>query len=276
MIFLCFFGADVTHTTCSAERPSIAAVVGSRDLTNSLYAARLCEQYPKAGRCSMEIIKDLDKMIVDLLQLFARSCGNRLPNKIVFYRDGVDDGQYQKVLDNEVAKIKQAFRTIYVNRPPPKLTFIVVKKRHNTRFFVYDGQMTKNVEAGTVVDQQITHPSQFDFYLCSQAALMGTSRPALYQVLHDEIGFTSDEIQQLTYWLCHIDARCSKAVSIPAPVHYAHLAAYASRTFDFDDNHEQEDSDEEYVENVEDVSMDDIKTKLMVLDPKIANDMWFV
>jgi eukaryotic translation initiation factor 2C len=137
----------------------------------------------------MEIIKDLDKMIVDLLQLFARSCGNRLPTKIVFYRDGVDDGQYQKVLDNEVAKIKQAFRSkrilfykkiyslvsffkaIYGNRTQPKLTFIVVKKRHNTRFFVYDGQTTKNVEAGTVVDQQIAHPSQFDFYLCSQAAL---------------------------------------------------------------------------------------------------------
>lgn len=273
-----FFGADVTHTTCSAERPSIAAVVGSRDPTNSLYAARLCEQYPKSGRCSMEIIKDLDKMLVDLLQVFARSCGNRLPNKIVFFRDGVGDGQYQKVLDNEVAKIKQAFRTIYVNRPPPKLTFIIVKKRHNTRFFVYDGQMTKNVEAGTVVDQQITHPSQFDFYLCSQAALMGTSRPALYHVLHDEIGFTSDEIQQLTYWLCHIDARCSKAVSIPAPVHYAHLAAYASRTFDFDDNQDEEagtDGDD-FVENAETVSMDDIKTKLMVLDPKVANDMWFV
>jgi hypothetical protein len=54
------------------------------------------------------------------------------------------------------------------------------------------------------------------------------------------------------------------------------LAAYASRTFDFDDNNEQEDSDEEDVENAEDISMDDIKTKLMVLDPKIANDMWFV
>lgn len=59
----------------------------------------------------MEIIKDLDKMVVELLKLFARSCGNRLPNKIVFYRDGVDDGQYQKVLDNEVAKMKQAFRS---------------------------------------------------------------------------------------------------------------------------------------------------------------------
>ena len=30
---------------------------------------------------------------------------------------------------------------------------------------------------------------------------MGTSRPALYHVLHDEIGFTSDEVEQLTYWV---------------------------------------------------------------------------
>lgn len=57
----------------------------------------------------------------------------------------------------------------------------------------------------------------------------GTSRPILYHVLFDEIGFSSDEIQCLTYFLCHSDVRCTKAVSIPAPVHYAHLAAYQSR-----------------------------------------------
>ncbi|CAF4757539.1 unnamed protein product, partial [Rotaria sp. Silwood2] len=114
---------------------------------------------------------------------------------------------------------------VYGNRELPQLTFIVVKKRHNTRFFLYDGQHTMNVQAGTVIDQDIIHPSQFDFYLCSQAARMGTSRPALYHVLHDDIGFTSDAIQQLTYWLCHTDMRCTKSVSIPAPVHYADLAA---------------------------------------------------
>ncbi|CAF4901039.1 unnamed protein product, partial [Rotaria sp. Silwood2] len=74
-----FFGADVTHSTSSSDRPSIAAVVGSRDLTNSLYAARICEQYPKKGRCSIEIIKELDTMVIDLLRVFADSCGDRLP-----------------------------------------------------------------------------------------------------------------------------------------------------------------------------------------------------
>jgi eukaryotic translation initiation factor 2C len=59
---------------------------------------------------------------------------------------------------------------VYGDKPLPRITFIIVKKRHNTRFFAYDGQCTNNLEAGTVIDQDITHPSQFDFYLCSQAS----------------------------------------------------------------------------------------------------------
>ncbi|CAF1310401.1 unnamed protein product, partial [Adineta ricciae] len=270
-----FFGADVTHSTCSTESPSIAAVVGSRDATNSLYAARLCEQYPKKGRCSVEIIKELGSMVTQLLQLFADAHGGCLPNKIVFYRDGVDDGQYQKVLDYEVTQIKNVCRQLYPNGFTPQLTFIVVKKRHNTRFFLYENGQTSNVEPGTVIDQDITHPFQFDFYLCSQKAIKGTSRPTLYHVVHDDNQFTSDDIQQLTYWLCHTDMRCTKSVSIPAPVHYAHLAAYASRAlrFEKDENMEGVDGGSE---DPEDYSLDDIKTELMMLDSKIADDMWFL
>lgn len=62
------------------------------------------------------------------------------------------------------------FSAIYGNKSQPKLTFIIVKKRHNTRFFLYENNQTTNIPAGTVIDQGIIHPSQFDFYLCSQAA----------------------------------------------------------------------------------------------------------
>lgn len=129
-------------------------------------------------------------MVADLLKVFSGRCGNRLPNRIVFYRDGVDDGQFQKVLDNEVNKVKAAcrgkcsfdlfefvflscllFLVVYGNKALPRITFIIVKKRHHTRFFAYDGQSTNNIEAGTVIDRDITHPSQFDFYLCSQASM---------------------------------------------------------------------------------------------------------
>ncbi|CAF1670715.1 unnamed protein product, partial [Didymodactylos carnosus] len=89
---------------------------------------------------------------------------------------------------------------------------------------------------------------------------MGTSRPTLYHVLHDDIGFSSDDVQQLTYWLCHTD----KSVSIPSPVHYAHLAAYGSRALKFDDDRESDNiDDDDKDEEPESYSMEDIKTKLM-------------
>ena len=34
--------------------------------------------------------------------------------------------------------------------------------------------------------------------------------------------------------------RCTKSVSIPAPVHYAHLAAYASRLLKYNEEHDTE------------------------------------
>ncbi|CAF0968816.1 unnamed protein product [Rotaria sordida] len=258
-----FVGADITHTTCSTDQPSTAAVVGSCDPTCSRYAARLSEQYPKIARCAVEIIKELDKMIIDLLQVYERTCGNCLPNRLVFYRDGVDDELFQKVLDNKINKIKDACQVVYGNRKLPRLTFVIIKKSHHTRFFAYDGQYTKNIEAGTVIDQDIIHPTQFDFYLCSQAAIMGTSRSALYHVLHDENKFSSDDIQQLTYWLCHTDARCTKSVSVSAPVHYADLAAYAARIDDV-------------LDETENISLNDIETKVMIFNDKIQNNMWFV
>ncbi|CAF1236661.1 unnamed protein product [Adineta ricciae] len=118
----------------------------------------------------------------------------------------------------------------------PKICFVVVKKRHNTRFFTWDKQtnQTNNIQPGTVIDTDIVSPNGFDFYLNSHAAIQGTSRPMFYQVLYDEIGFTSDDIQQLTYYLCHTDVRCTKAVSVRAPVHYATLCVSPGLKLDYE------------------------------------------
>lgn len=67
------------------------------------------------------------------------------------------------------------FLALYMNHPLPKMTFVIVKKRHNTRFFFRDsatGAMN-NVQPGTVIDTDIVHPEGFDFYLNSHAALQG-------------------------------------------------------------------------------------------------------
>jgi eukaryotic translation initiation factor 2C len=73
-----------------------------------------------------------------------------------------------------------------------------------------DADRTGNCLAGTVVEQGVSHPGrceiwselnsgltiysivEFDFYLQSHAGLLGTSRPAHYNVLLDENEFTPD------------------------------------------------------------------------------------
>ncbi|GJN24773.1 hypothetical protein PR202_gb12535 [Eleusine coracana subsp. coracana] len=117
----------------------------------------------------------------------------------------------------------------------PKVTFVVVQKRHHTRLFPEGrGNRDKsgNILPGTVVDTSICHPSEFDFYLCSHAGIKGTSRPAHYHVLYDENGFKADDLQMLTNSLCYTYARCTRSVSLVPPVYYAHLAAFRARYYD--------------------------------------------
>uniref|UniRef100_A0A7N0V8L2 Piwi domain-containing protein n=1 Tax=Kalanchoe fedtschenkoi TaxID=63787 RepID=A0A7N0V8L2_KALFE len=119
----------------------------------------------------------------------------------------------------------------------PPVTFVVVQKRHHTRFFPFEHgnrnttDRSGNILPGTVVDQKICHPMEFDFYLNSHAGIQGTSRPVHYHVLYDENNFSADEIQSLTNNLCYTYARCTKSVSVVPPAYYAHLLAFRARYY---------------------------------------------
>ena len=116
----------------------------------------------------------------------------------------------------------------------PRVTFIVVQKRHCTRLFPTDPDQTDrsgNIQPGTVVDTSICHPTEFDFYLNSHAGSQGTSRLTHYHVLYDENDFSTDDLQGFTNNLCYTYARCTRSVSIVPPAYYAHLAAVRARYY---------------------------------------------
>lgn len=69
--------------------------------------------------------------------------------------------------------------------------------------------------------------------------LQGTSRPSHYHVLWDDNHFESDELQSLTYQLCYTYVRCTRSVSIPAPVYYAHLVVSRFKRQIMDDEHDK-------------------------------------
>lgn len=228
-------GADVTHPAPGDRvKPSIAACVGSMDAIPARYRASIRVQIQmEEAVARVEIIEDLKEMVKDLLKAFYHELRQK-PMRIIFYRDGVSEGQFAAVRDEELSAIRKACLELSPDGSyKPPVTFIVVQKRHHTRFQPVNSEegvgRAKNIPPGTTVDTVVTHPVDFDFFLCSHAGIQGTSKPAHYYVVHDDSNFTSNDLQKLSYYLCHTYARCARSVSIPAPVYYAHLAAFRAK-----------------------------------------------
>lgn len=82
-----------------------------------------------------------------------------LPSKIVMYRDGVGEGQIGYVLSHEIAQMKLAITDVYgaAGEEMPKLTFVIVTKKINTRAFLNGKQ---NLPVGTVIDTGVTLPER--------------------------------------------------------------------------------------------------------------------
>ncbi|KMS98061.1 hypothetical protein BVRB_4g096180 [Beta vulgaris subsp. vulgaris] len=200
-------GMDVSHGSPGrADVPSIAAVVGSRGWPSiSRYRASVRTQSPK-----VEIIDALFKPVP----------GTNQDDGMI--RDGVSESQFSQVLNIELDQIKEACKFLEESWAP-KFTLIVAQKNHHTKFFQQGSP--DNVPAGTVVDNSICHPKNNDFYMCSHAGMIGTTRPTHYHVLLDEIGFSANDLQDLVHSLSYVYQRSTTAISVVAPVCYAHLAA---------------------------------------------------
>ncbi|RDX49272.1 argonaute-like protein [Lentinus brumalis] len=217
-------GADVIHPAPGSQgRPSFTSLVGSVDSDTSKYVADCRAQ---TGR--VEMIQDLQSMAENVLNMYKsyRTEREKKPfnlKRIIFYRDGVSEGEFRKVIEQELPQLKAACTTLGIQ---PKITMLVVGKRHHVRFFPREpreADPSGNCPAGTIVDSDITHPTEFDFYLQSHTPAGPTSRSAHYNVLYDENNFTPDSLQALSYALCHVYARATRSVSIPAPVYYADI-----------------------------------------------------
>ncbi|KZT65518.1 Piwi-domain-containing protein [Daedalea quercina L-15889] len=226
-------GIDVTHgsTGSKAGSPSLAAIVASVDSDFTNYPAELRIQRPAENKESKEVVADLKDMVVGRLRLYKRKNG-RLPAQLIVYRDGVGESQFrQTILDRELPSIKAAFEEMSEPSPgraayTPKLSIIVCVKRHHTRFYPTETQHMSsngNTLPGTVVDKGVSDAFLFEFYL------QGTVKPTRYVVIYDDIGFTSDVLQQGTHMLCYLYPRATKAVSYVPPAYLADLACERAR-----------------------------------------------
>jgi eukaryotic translation initiation factor 2C len=182
-----------------------------------------------AQKTRQEMINDLDDMIKRLLEAF-KARNSVYPERIVCFRDGVSEGQFEQVRNIEVEAIYRAFELLGMMRDRIQVTFVVCQKGHHTRFFYEnaDGKML-NPCPGLTMDRttpnSITSATTNEFLLNSHIAIQGTCKPCKYTVVYDDIGLKLSEVELLAYWTTYLYCRCNRTVSYATPAYYAHLAS---------------------------------------------------
>ncbi|KAF2860662.1 Piwi-domain-containing protein [Piedraia hortae CBS 480.64] len=233
-------GIDVTHPSPGSRdgAPSISCVVASVDEHVTQWPGSI-----RAQKGFQEMVQGLEEMVGQRLEVWRKHHNGQLPTKIVLYRDGVSEGQYELVLSEELPCFEEAFSKAYGDKEEwPKMSIIVVGKRHHTRFYPTKreeadvnkiGKGSWNPLPGTIVDRHVGGRILREFWLQAHSGLQGTARPAHYVVIKDDILFEADELERLTLNLSYTFNRATKAVSVCPPAYYADLLCERGRAYLF-------------------------------------------
>ncbi|XP_030382554.1 protein argonaute-3 [Scaptodrosophila lebanonensis] len=206
-------GIDSYHDP-SQKGISVAAFVSSMDSSYTQWYSKAVLQTKRE-----EIVNGLTSSFEAALRYYKIRNGY-FPESVVIYRDGVGDGQLNLCANYEIPQF-DAVCSNHIN-----ITYIIVQKRVNTRFFLENKLNFDNPLPGTVVDKYITRRKMFDFFLVSQNVGQGTVSPTHFVILRDDANYGPDIIQKLSYKLCFLYYNWPGTVRVPACCMYAHKMAY--------------------------------------------------
>ncbi|KAG5545651.1 hypothetical protein RHGRI_017960 [Rhododendron griersonianum] len=197
-------GMDVSHGSPGrSDVPSVAAVVGSRSWPLiSRYRAAVRTQSSKVEMIEC-LYKPLangedDGIMRELLVDFYQTSNGRKPAQIIIFRDGVSESQFNQVLNIELDQMLKAYQHLG-EAQVPKFTVIVAQKNHHTKLF--QSGAPENVPPGTVVDTNIVHPRNYDFYMCAQAGMIVSLICFSLAAFSENLLGTKEALVQSQLWL---------------------------------------------------------------------------
>jgi hypothetical protein len=159
-----------------------------------------------------KIVDNKDNPVDDLLLLLGNSLnyfksvnGGKLPSTIIIYRQGGNESWNEKLIKNEIPEIEKFFggKTIegcYKENYKPKLTVFSVNKKTNLKFYQKLDKEFKVVPIGTCIDQDVTTPEVFEFYLQCIQVEKGAATPVQFLCVfnnNEEISMT--DFEKITY-----------------------------------------------------------------------------
>jgi len=120
-----FLGADVAHPSPDQrEIPSVVGVAASHDPFGASYNMQYRLQCGGGGGAREEI-EDMEGIVTEHLRVY-HQYHNRYPEHIVYYRDGVSDGQFMKIKNLELKGIYVACTKVRYQKSYSKLTIYLI------------------------------------------------------------------------------------------------------------------------------------------------------
>ncbi|KAF2459512.1 Piwi domain-containing protein [Lineolata rhizophorae] len=221
-------GADVSHGAPGSEQGSMAALTFSFDHAFTRYAAVV-----QTNGVRTEIIATENMYLArDYIYKWMTDINKgRMPERLIYIRDGVAESQYGAVLGSEIRDLKDVLRGIG-DASNVKLVVLIASKRHHIRFFPQGnaGDRNGNPKPGTLVETACTSPFEFDWYQCAHSAIKGTARPVHYYCLLNEANMPAEEIQQMVFEHSFQYCRATTPVSLHPAIYYAHLASNRAKS----------------------------------------------
>lgn len=209
-------GFDVCHDTKN-KSVSYGAMVCTLDMRETCKYYSAVSSHENGEELANQMMLNITKALKEY-----RSEHGTLPAKIIIYRDGVGEGQLYYVVDHELKSMRQTLEQHYATAGEElRMAYVIVNKRINTRIF----KRNQNPQPGTIVDDVITSPERYDFFLVSQSVRQGTVSPTSYNVIYDTLQLPPDKMQILTYKLCHLYYNWNGTIRVPSVCQYAHKLA---------------------------------------------------
>eukprot|EP01125_Pyxidicula_operculata_P003797 TRINITY_DN1515_c0_g1_i2.p1 TRINITY_DN1515_c0_g1~~TRINITY_DN1515_c0_g1_i2.p1 ORF type:complete len:536 (-),score=127.68 TRINITY_DN1515_c0_g1_i2:255-1862(-) len=150
---------------------------------------------------------------------------------LLVYRDGVSNDELVDVVNYEISDIKKNF-------PRLQIVWSVVQKRNPVKFYIKEGDKYHNPPPGTVFEEAaknivnirtdgvVRNVILSEFYLIPTFNGTSTCKPVHYTVLEgDSRTLPTDQLQKLTFVLCHLYPNWFSTIRVPFVIQAAHKLA---------------------------------------------------
>jgi aubergine-like protein len=209
-------GADVFHKNM---HQSVTSVVSTYDRDFCSYYSQTSVQKRKGD----DTLYDIADKVKQAARRYVKE-NKAPPNIIIVYRDGVGQGQVDRVREVELKSLIKGLQSEF-NGHHVKLAYIIVTKRLSDRFFTKSGNYINNPAGGLIVDTDVVKDNTFEYFMVAQAVNKGTATPTNYNVIFNTTDLKADTFYELTYNQCYSYYNWSGPLKVPAVIMMANKVA---------------------------------------------------